>query len=138
MRAVLDTNVAVSALIWGGKPVALIQAAIDGDLVLHVSPAMLDELNGVLARGHLATRLDRRRSSAEQAIAHDASLAQILDPPPLPSPVSRDPDDDIVLALAAAAQADFIVSGDSDLLVLGSYARIPIVTPAQALAVLGF
>ncbi len=119
MRAVLDTNVVVTALIWGGKPVALIQAAIDGDLVLYVSPAMLDELNGVLARGHLATRLDRRRSSAEQAIAHYASLAQILDPPPLPSPVSRDPDDDIVLALAAAAQADFIVSGDSDLLVLG-------------------
>jgi uncharacterized protein len=54
--------------------------------------------------------------------------------PPLPNPVCRDPDDDDVLACALAAQVDVIVSGDKDLLVLGSFEGIPIVTAEQALA----
>lgn len=63
-----------------------------------------------------------------------SSLAEIIDPPPLPAQVSRDPDDDAVLALAAASRADLIISGDADLLVLGSYAGIPILNPADAIA----
>jgi predicted nucleic acid-binding protein len=76
MRAVLDTNVVVSALIWGGTPFARFKAATDGDLLLTTSSAMLE----------------------------------VIDPPPLPAPVSRDPDDGAGLALAAAAQADMIAS----------------------------
>jgi putative PIN family toxin of toxin-antitoxin system len=135
-RAVLDTNVVVSALIWSGKPFALLQAASAGELLLTTSPTLLAELRGVLARRHLANRLERFRSSVEQAIALYTSVAQILDPPTLVSPVSRDPDDDAVLAVAVAARAHLIVSGDGDLLVLGSYLGIPIVTPAEALAML--
>jgi predicted nucleic acid-binding protein len=58
----------------------------------------------------------------------------MLDPPPLPMPVCRDPDDDKILALARAAQADVIISGDKDLLTLGSFQAIRILTPADALA----
>jgi len=61
-------------------------------------------------------------------------LAEIVDPPPLSAPVSRDPDDDALLALAVAAQADLIITGDADLLTLGSHDRIPIVDPVSALA----
>ena len=61
-------------------------------------------------------------------------LAEIVEPPSLPAQVSRDPDDDAVLALAAASQADLIISGDADLLILGSFARIPIIGPAAAIA----
>jgi putative PIN family toxin of toxin-antitoxin system len=70
-------------------------------------------------------------------LAEVRRLAEIVDPPPLTVPVSRDPDDDAVLALAGAAQADLIVSGDGDLLVLGAYAGIRIVSPGQALAITG-
>jgi predicted nucleic acid-binding protein len=52
-------------------------------------------------------------------------LAEIVDPPPLPEPVSRDPDDAAVLALAAAARPDLIITGDKDLLILGSHAGFP-------------
>jgi len=52
--------------------------------------------------------------------------------PPLPQPVCRDPDDDAVLACALAAQADLIVSGDADLLVLKQFQNIRIITPAEA------
>jgi predicted nucleic acid-binding protein len=61
-------------------------------------------------------------------------LIEVVEPAPLPQPVCRDPDDDEVLALALAARAELIVSGDNDLLVLQQFEGIPIVTPAQALA----
>ena len=57
----------------------------------------------------------------------------VLEVVPLPQPVCRDPDDDAVLALALQAQADVIVSGDQDLLVLGSFEGISILTARQAL-----
>jgi predicted nucleic acid-binding protein len=57
------------------------------------------------------------------------------EPPPLPAPVCRDPDDDAVLALAA--DVDFIVSGDNDLLVLQTFEGIPVLSPVDALLVIG-
>ncbi len=60
-------------------------------------------------------------------------LAVRVTPAALPKPVSRDPDDDHVLACAPAAQAGLIVSGDDDLLALGACRGIPIRSPAQAI-----
>jgi predicted nucleic acid-binding protein len=63
-------------------------------------------------------------------------LAEIVEPAPLSAPVSRDPDDDVVLATALAARAALIVSGDQDLLVLGSFSDIRIFNAADALRAL--
>lgn len=57
MRVVLDTNVVVSGLIWGGQPYQLLRAATDGEVELFTSPLLLDELREVLAREHLVSRL---------------------------------------------------------------------------------
>jgi putative PIN family toxin of toxin-antitoxin system len=57
--------------------------------------------------------------------------AAVLLPPPLPTRVCRDPDDDEVLAVAAAAKAEAVVTGDEDLLILKSYSGIPILSPRQ-------
>jgi predicted nucleic acid-binding protein len=61
----------------------------------------------------------------------------VIDPSPLHQSVCRDPDDDEVLALAVAAQVDLIISGDDDLLSLGSFAGVPIVDAAAALKAIG-
>ncbi len=116
MRAVLDTDVVVSALIWGGKPFALFQAATEGGLLLYTSPVLPEELRDVLTRGHLASRLERRRSSVEQALALYARLATSVTPTIIPRVVDGDPDDDHVIAAAIAAGAALVVSGDNHLL----------------------
>lgn len=137
MRAVIDTNVLLSGLIWHGPPHRLIEQVRAGPLTLISSPALLAELAEVITRAKFAAILGRSNTSPDRTLAEVRLLAEMVDPPPLPASVSRDPDDDAVLALAVAAQVDLIVTGDADLLVLGAYAGIPIVTPNQAIALLG-
>ena len=133
MRAVFDTNVLVSALLWHGPPHALLEQVRNGSIALITSPALLAELADVIGRAKFDAILVRANTSREQALAQVRQLAEVVDPPPLPQPVCRDPDDDAVLALALAAKVDCIVSGDNDLLVLETFQGIAIITPAQAL-----
>jgi putative PIN family toxin of toxin-antitoxin system len=133
MRVVLDTNVVVSALVWGGTPDRLIQAAIDDQIDLVSPPALLNELREVLARRHLATRLTQNQSTVAQAIALYERLTLQVTPLETPRVVAADVDDDHVLACALTADADLIVSGDKrHLLPLGNYQHILIVTAAEA------
>jgi putative PIN family toxin of toxin-antitoxin system len=136
VRIVIDTNVLVSGLLWHGAPHALIERVRDGTLSLITSPALLGELAEVVARPKFLPVLERSATSPDRILAELRQLAELIDPPPLPEPVSRDPDDD-VLALAIAAQADLVVSGDDDLLTLGQHAGIPILSPTAAMARLG-
>lgn len=138
MRAVLDTNIIVSALIWGGKPFTLLQAATDGELQLFTSPALLEDLRDVLTRGHLAPLLERRSSAVTEALSLYAGLATCVTPMAVPQIILEDPEDDQVIATAVPAEVDPIVSGDRHLLTLGSYGTIRVVTPADAIAAIGF
>ena len=133
MQVVLDTNVVVSALIWGGTPFKLLQAAIDGDIMLYTSPALLAELREVLARDHLARQLRQQQSSVEEAIHLYGELAIQVTPLSTPRAVHDDIDDDQVIAAALAAGAELIVSGDRDLLVLHPWRGIQILNAAAAL-----
>jgi putative PIN family toxin of toxin-antitoxin system len=100
-----------------------------GTLALVSSPALLAELADVIGRANFDAVLARSNRSRERLLAEVQQLAEIVAPPPLPAPVCRDPDDDEVLALAIAAQIDLVVSGDHDLLSLGS---IDILSPRDA------
>ena len=105
-----------------------------GTLGLVSSPALLAELAEVLGRSKFDAILKRSNTSREKVLAEVRQLTEVIEPPPLSQPVCRDADDDEVLALAIAAQADLIVSGDNDLLVLQQFNGIPILNPAQAAA----
>jgi putative PIN family toxin of toxin-antitoxin system len=133
MRVVLDTNVLLSGLLWHGPPHTLIERVREGTLFLVSSPALLAELAEVIARPEFAAILARSNTSPEHSLAELRALAEVIEPAPLAMPVCRDPDDDAVLALAIAARADLIVSGDRDLLDLPRFQDIAIVTPAEAL-----
>ncbi|MDR2853429.1 MAG: putative toxin-antitoxin system toxin component, PIN family [Burkholderiaceae bacterium] len=136
-KLVLDTNVVVSALLWGGMPGQLIGVATEGDAELFTSEALLVELRDVLGRPHLAARLRRHCATAEQALAQYGELARWVQPQTVPRVVPADADDDHVIAAAVAAKADLIVSGDRHLLSLGVHQGIAIVTATQALERIG-
>lgn len=133
VRLVLDTNTVVSALLWRGPPSLLLDAARRGEVALHTSSALLAELARVLGRRKFLGPIERFGVSLDGLIEGYAELAPLVHAPQIAPVVFADPDDDHVLACAIAAKADLVVSGDSDLLKLGQYQGIPIVSPAEAL-----
>lgn len=133
MRAIIDTNVLLSGLLWHGTPHALLDRVRDGTLTLVSSPVLLAELAEVLEQPKFDAVLARSNTSRERSLAEIQQLAEVLVPEALPQPVCRDPDDDHVLALALTAHVDLIVSGDKDLLDLNSFQNIPILAPVDAL-----
>ena len=128
----MDTNVLVSAFLWQGTPGKVIELAGEKEVQLFTSRALLDELAATLAKKKLAKYVAATGLSAEQMLANYRRIATLVTAKQLEQQVSRDADDDAVLACALAARADLIVSGDDDLLVLKSFNGIPIVTIAQA------
>lgn len=134
MRLVLDTNAAVSALLWHGTPGKLIDAAQSKTVFLFTSAPLLAELRGVLGRDKFAKQLEARGLSVEEVFDGYAALATIVTPAIISPTIARDSTDDVVLATALAAQADAIVSGDAHLLDLKKYHGIPILTAAETIA----
>ena len=128
MRLLLDTNVLVSAVLFGGLPQGLVEQAFRGEYELVTSEAVLDELEEVLRESFARPPLVARALREELA-----SISDISRPQPIPR-VSRDPADDMVLAAALGGHADAIVTGDKDLLDLGAFEGMPILTTRQALA----
>lgn len=134
MRVVPDTNTLVSGLIWSGSPRQMLDQGFAAGWRFFTSAILLAELNRVLRYDRLGKSIRQREQSPEVLFSIARSVLEEIPASTLSTPVSRDPDDDHVLACAVSAQANLIVSGDKDLLVLGQYQGIPIVTVAQALA----
>ncbi|MCU0924000.1 MAG: putative toxin-antitoxin system toxin component, PIN family [Burkholderiaceae bacterium] len=132
MRLVLDTNTALSGLLWGGTPGGLLDAAQAGQVQLVSSAALLSELQGVLSRPKFSEQLFRRGLSVGDLFHGYAALVVLVTPAAIEPTVARDPADDQVLAAAVAAQVDLIVSGDRDLLGLKAFRDIEIVTARTA------
>lgn len=126
----------LSGLLWHGAPHRLIEVVRSGTVTLVSSPALLAELADVIGRAKFAAILARTGRTPQSALEEVQRMAEIVTPLPLPLPVCRDPDDDEVLATASAAQAVLIVSGDEDLLSLGQFESIPILSPAQAVGMI--
>lgn len=131
MRAVLDVNVLISAVLAPrGAPGRLLAAWREGAFELVVSPLLLDELRRALGYPKLARLVPP--ADADALVALLARTAELATDPPGPPPVhSTDPADDYLVALAAAARA-IIVSGDTHLTDLAD--RIPVRRPAEFLA----
>jgi putative PIN family toxin of toxin-antitoxin system len=134
VRLVLDTNTAVSALLWHGNPGALVDAALAGEVELFSSAPLLAELKDVLLRPKFAHLLAARGMSAQELFEGYAALVTLVTPAAITPTVLRDPADDAVLACALAASADLVVSGDADLLDLKHFHGIDIANATDALA----
>lgn len=132
-RAVFDTNLLVSYLLVHRPPIALL---IDEQLAqerftLVSAPVLLEELARVLRYPRLQRYYDTEQR--DRFVALIAALSELVELPEEIPPISRDPDDDRVIACAVVGRADGIVSGDRDLLDLREVGGIPILTAAQFL-----
>lgn len=99
---------------------------------LYSSAALLAELADVLTRPLPAQRLALIGKTAREVLADYIEAIELVEPVEVPRVVPGDTDDDQVIAAAVAARADLVVSGDSDLLSMGSHHGVPIITVAQA------
>jgi putative PIN family toxin of toxin-antitoxin system len=137
VRVVADTNTVVSAFLWGGPPARVLAAARAERITLFSSAALIAELEDVLGREKFAARIARVGSSVPALLAGYRALTTLVRPATLAAPVvTRDPDDDQVLACALGAAAELIVTRDRDLLDIGTFQHIRIVPAHEALALI--
>jgi putative PIN family toxin of toxin-antitoxin system len=137
MRAVLDTNVLVSAVLSdAGPPGSILRAWRKGSFQIVLSLPLLRELEAVLSRPRIVKRLGWSEVERTAFVVALGESAMIVTPSEEVKLIDADPADNRVLEAAAEAGADYIVSGDRHLLDLGSYERIEIVTPVRFAAVL--
>lgn len=130
MKAILDTNVLISAYVFpGGTPEAVYRLAIEGRLEIGTSRTLLAEFGRVLGQkfGWIPDRV-------EAAVAQVARIAAVVEPGEAVEVIGADPADDRVLEAARAFDADVIVSGDRHLLDLGAWGEIEIISPAEFIA----
>ena len=125
MKVVLDTNVLMSGIYFGGIPGKILEAWGTRRFQLLVSTEILQEYLNV------AERLADRYAGVEyeSILGLIIQNAELVQPSDLPEPVSTDPDDDKFLACALAGDSTTIVSGDSDLLNVLGYYGIIVLTP---------
>ncbi len=134
--AVVDTNIFIRALIKPQGSVGPVLTRLrDGDYILLYAELLLDELLAKLALPRIRAKYHLSDEDVETVLA----LILLRGEPITPNrriTACRDPKDNIVLEVAVAGQADFIVTGDNDLLVLHPFEGIPIVGPSEFLEAL--
>jgi uncharacterized protein len=127
IRVVLDTNIIISALIFGGKPRVILNQIIRKEILGGVSDALSVEMRNVLSRNKFDTGKEYVTAATDALLA----VLEKVNPEERVDVIADDPDDDRVLECALSFKADFIVTGDRHLLQIGGFRGIQIVTPGE-------
>ena len=128
VRVVIDTNVLLSGLLFGGAPERICDLWASGRLVPLLSQETFAEFRRVLAYPKF------RLTPAEISMIVEEELlpfAEVVEATVDASGICRDPHDDKFLSLAASGRADYLITGDQDLLVLRSFEKVRIVTVSE-------
>jgi len=129
VRVVLDTNVLISAILFGGKPRDILRLIIRGQINASISPNLEIEFKDVLSR-------PKFKLTAEECFIISKEIEALITmvfPRTSVKVIQPDPDDNAVLECAIEAEADYIVTGGPHLLGLGGFKGIKIVTPSEFL-----
>ncbi|WGV28775.1 putative toxin-antitoxin system toxin component, PIN family [Halotia branconii CENA392] len=129
-----SVNVWISALLWGGVPGKTLRLARNQQINVFTSELLLLELEITLKRDKFQLQLQQRSYTVEDLMSVVQSLSNDCSTISVDSPQLRDPKDTVVLAAAVVANAEAIITGDLDLLVLIEFNGIPILTPQDFLS----
>ncbi|MEM3380913.1 MAG: putative toxin-antitoxin system toxin component, PIN family [Candidatus Bathyarchaeia archaeon] len=132
-RLVLDSNVWISAFLFGGKPAAIIKLAQEGRVRILVSTDLILEIARVLRYGKLRKILEQSKSSTETVVAQILAVTELVGTKSLRSWITQDPADDIILNCAVENSADYIITGDQHILQLKRVDGVKIFTPNEFL-----
>jgi putative PIN family toxin of toxin-antitoxin system len=132
IKIVLDTNVLISAIVFGGKPRKIMESILEGSVHLFLSREIMDEFEGVLYRRKfgMSPRVVRNISNELESMCDIVATERRI------TVITSDPYDNMILECAAEAKADYIISGDAHLLDLGEFEGIKIVNPARFLEII--
>ena len=132
MKLVLDTNIFISAFYWGGNSQKIINRIIEGMDELFISEQIINEISNVMARPKFKTKHEtitgyiKTIEKSSKKILIDGKIKGVC----------RDKDDDDKLECAILSNADFIITGDDDLLALKEYETVKIVTQKEYLEII--
>lgn len=129
-RIVIDTNVYISAIFWGGKPREVLDLGRNGRISIFTSSEMQAEIET-----KLKTKFGIEEREVAQILLDYAMFTLPIKPLEKISVIDADPDDDKFIECAVAAQAEYIVSGDKHLLGLKNYRGIQIIKAAHFLEI---
>jgi len=128
LKVVLDANVWVSALLWGGKPAAVVKAAEDGKICIVASEEIVDEISKVLNYPKLSKFCQTQEIGHEGLIEAILKIVNFVKVTKKFNVVLEHSADDKFIDCALAAGADYIVSGDKHLLKIVCYEKNPILS----------
>ncbi len=128
-KLVLDSNVFISAVVFGGKPREILELAVKGRIEVAISDDILEEIKRVLG----GKRFQYPKRIVRALMREIEDVAELVEPKKKIEAVLEDPEDNRVLECAVESGASVIVSGDSHLLTLQSFRRIKIMSPDEFL-----
>jgi putative PIN family toxin of toxin-antitoxin system len=131
-KVVLDTNTLISAIVFGGKPREVLEAAIKGHIQLVLTEKIIEEMREVLE----GKKFQYPKEITDLIIHELEALVEIVKPKHKITVIDKDPEDNRVLECAQESQADYIVSGDEHLLELENFEGSKIVTAEEILEIL--
>jgi putative PIN family toxin of toxin-antitoxin system len=129
-RIVLDTNVLISAIVFGGRPREVLEKVIAGRFTMAISAEMLAEFQWVLE----GRKFRYPAAIVQNIVTELLSVSELVRPTMQVEQIKADPADNRILECALESRATCIVTGDRHLLELGKYEGIPILEVAAFLA----
>lgn len=136
LRLVLDTSTIVSAFFWNGNEAELFRLIEKKKLLLFITKDILDELYEVVSRPKFKAVMQRAGITSEQIIEKLLSISSLEVQQNINIDACRDRKDNKFLECAVISNADYIVSGDDDLLSIKEYNNIKIVSTKKILDII--
>jgi putative PIN family toxin of toxin-antitoxin system len=124
MTVVLDTNVVLSAFLYGGRPKQIFQMVLSGSIQLASSESLLNEIRGVLHR----PKFGLNTQFIQTILSEYSGVAKWKEPAEHYDIVQDDPNDNQFIDCAVSAKADYLITGDKHLLKLSVFRMVKIIS----------
>lgn len=132
-KIVLDTNIWISGIIWGGLPGEVLSKLEKDRWGIYVSPSILEEIDRVLDHSKIQKVLNRVGKKKGEVLTRVLSMSLLVRPSEKLNIITEDPPDNMFLECAVEAKVEYIVTGNSHLKVLRFFRQVKIVTSREFL-----